>query len=97
MKTIIRLSTFAAAVIAAAALLTAPTSCVSNGKYNKLKSEYDALQASYNDSQSALNGATTKAQTLDQLLAEARQRNEDLRKDYAQVQHTLNQIGRAHV
>lgn len=90
MKTIIRLSTFAAAVIAAAALLTAPTSCVSNGKYNKLKSEYDALQASYNDSQSALNGATTKAQTLDQLLAEARQRNEDLRKDYAQVQHTLN-------
>jgi chemotaxis protein MotB len=76
------------AAIAAGAGLT--TSCVSKSKYTDLQSRYDSLQASYAESQESLGASASRAQTLDQLLAEARARNEELRKDYDQVQHTLN-------
>lgn len=79
-----------ALTVAGVATLATSSSCVTKGKYAALQERYDALQASYNDSQSALNASSSKAQTLDQLLAEARARNEELRRDYAQVQHTLD-------
>lgn len=82
------MTAFAAIAVTVAALSV--TSCVSSKKYNALKGEYEQLRASYDDSQKALGASTSKAQTLDQMLAEARARNEELRKDYDQVQHTLN-------
>lgn len=82
------MTAFAAIAVTVASLSV--TSCVSNKKYNALKGEYEQLRASYDDSQKALGASTSKAQTLDQMLAEARARNEELRKDYEQVQHTLN-------
>lgn len=80
----------AAALALAAATITLTPSCVSNKKYNTLMADYNALQTRYADSQKSLTETTGRAQSLDQLLAEARQRNEELRKDYDQVQHTLN-------
>lgn len=72
-----------AAAVALAATGLMNTSCVTKGKYADLQNRYNTLQESYNTS-------TNKAQTLDQLLAEARSQNEQLRKDYQQVQHTLD-------
>ncbi len=88
MKLTSHLSMLLVAAIAAGAGLT--TSCVSKSKYTDLQSRYDSLQASYAESQESLGASASRAQTLDQLLAEARARNEELRKDYDQVQHTLN-------
>lgn len=85
-----RIFTAAALAFAAAAAITLAPSCVSNKKYNTLMADYNALQTRYADSQKSLTETTGRAQSLDQLLAEARQRNEELRKDYDQVQHTLN-------
>lgn len=82
------MTAFAAIALTVSALSV--TSCVSSKKYNALKGEYEQLMASYDDSQKALGASSSKAQTLDQMLAEARARNEELRKDYEQVQHTLN-------
>lgn len=82
------MTAFAAIAVTVSALSV--TSCVSSKKYNALKGEYEQLRASYDDSQKALGASSSKAQTLDQMLAEARARNEELRKDYEQVQHTLN-------
>ena len=82
------MTAFAAIAVTVSALSV--TSCVSSKKYNALKGEYEQLRASYDDSQKALGVSSSKAQTLDQMLAEARARNEELRKDYEQVQHTLN-------
>lgn len=82
------MTAFAAIAVTVSALSV--TSCVSSKKYNALKGEYEQLRASYDDSQKALDASSSKAQTLDQMLAEARARNEELRKDYEQVQHTLN-------
>jgi len=82
------MTAFAAIALTVSALSV--TSCVSSKKYNALKGEYEQLRASYDDSQKALGASSSKAQTLDQMLAEARARNEELRKDYEQVQHTLN-------
>ena len=86
MKLTSHLSMLLVAAIAAGAGLT--TSCVSKSKYTDLQSRYDSLQASYAESQESLGASASRAQTLDQLLAEARARNEELRKDYDQVQHT---------
>lgn len=88
MKLTSHLSMLLVAAIAAGAGLT--TSCVSKSKYTDLQSRYDSLQASYAESQESLGASASRAQTLDQLLAKARARNEELRKDYDQVQHTLN-------
>lgn len=88
MKANLLMTAFAAIAVTVSALSV--TSCVSSKKYNALKGEYEQLRASYDDSQKALGASSSKAQTLDQMLAEARARNEELRKDYEQVQHTLN-------
>lgn len=85
-----KLLSIALTALAAAAMITAPTSCVTKGKYQALQSQYNDLQTRYDESQDLLSGATSRAKTLDQLLAEARARNEELRRDYAQVQHTLD-------
>lgn len=60
------------------------TGCVSNGKYNQLVARYDA-------SQSALSDEKAKAASLEALLKQARQNNQQLRYDYAALQKTLDQ------
>lgn len=60
------------------------TGCVSNGKYNQLVARYDA-------SQSALSDEKAKAASLEALLKQARQNNQQLRDDYAALQKTLDQ------
>lgn len=87
MKLTTRLSVSLMLALAASAGIT---SCVSKGKYTDLANRYHDLQRSYAETRDALGASTSKAQSLDQLLAEAKARNAELRKDYDQVQHTLN-------
>lgn len=70
-------------MIAIGAILSL-TGCVSNGKYNQLVARYDA-------SQSALSDEKAKAASLEALLKQARQNNQQLRDDYAALQKTLDQ------
>ena len=70
--------------IFAASLLTLTAGCVSQGKYNTLRADYDA-------SQTALADARAKTQTLEGLLEQARQQNADLRSQYDALQKTLEQ------
>ena len=58
--------------------------CVSHGKYNALRADYEA-------SQTALADSRAKVQTLDGLLQEARRQNADLRQQYDALQKTLDQ------
>lgn len=71
-------------IIFAGSLLTLTAGCVSQGKYNSLRADYDA-------SQTALADSRAKAQTLEGLLAQARQQNADLRSQYDALQKTLEQ------
>lgn len=71
------------AIIAIGAMLTL-TGCVSHGKYNQLVARYDASQA-------ALSDEKAKAASLEALLKQARQSNQQLREDYAALQKTLDQ------
>ena len=87
MKLTTRLSVSLMLALAASAGIT---SCVSKGKYTDLANRYHDLQRSYAETRDALGASSSKAQSLDQLLAEAKARNAELRKDYDQVQHTLN-------
>ena len=57
--------------------------CVSHGKYNALRADYEA-------SQTALADSRAKVQTLDGLLQEARRQNADLRQQYDALQKTLD-------
>ena len=87
MKLTTRLSV---SLMLALAAIAGITSCVSKGKYTDLANRYHDLQRSYAETRDALGASSSKAQSLDQLLAEAKARNAELRKDYDQVQHTLN-------
>ncbi len=87
MKLTSRISVTLMLALAAGAGLS---SCVSKGKYTDLANRYHDLQRSYSETRDALSASTSQAQSLDQLLAEAKARNAELRKDYDQVQHTLN-------
>lgn len=60
------------------------TGCVSHKKYN-------LLQADYNASQVALAESRTKSESLEHLLSEARQENQELKNQYASLQKTLDQ------
>lgn len=60
------------------------TGCVSHKKYN-------LLQADYNTSQVALAESRTKSESLEHLLSEARQENQELKNQYASLQKTLDQ------
>lgn len=69
----------------------AMSSCVSNKKYTALKNDYDALYKEYNASQVSLAESRTGNQSLQTMLDEARQRNKELKDDYAALQSSLDQ------
>lgn len=69
----------------------AMSSCVSNKKYTALKNDYDALYKEYNASQVSLAESRTGNQSLQAMLDEARQRNKELKEDYAALQSSLDQ------
>lgn len=71
------------ALVAGVALLGS-AGCVTHGKYNALQAKYDA-------SQSALSESQTKATTLESLLEQARKQNQELKDNYASLQRTLEQ------
>lgn len=78
-------------ILAIAATAVALSSCVSSKKYNTLKNDYDALSADYNSAQVALAESRTGAKSLNAMLKEARQRNQELKEDYAALQASLDQ------
>ena len=67
------------------------TGCVSSKKYQRLQSEYTRLSADYNDRQLELAQCKTNGGNLDQMLADERRRNQELRDDYASLQASLDQ------
>lgn len=68
------------AVAVAAALCL--TGCVSSKKFNRLQADYEA-------SQKALTETRGNVTTLEQLLKDARARNEELKQNYADIQAAL--------
>ena len=66
------------------------TSCVTQGKFNTLKTDYGKLQSDYQQSQLQLTESRTRATNLEDRLAEARKNNEALRSDLAEMQSLLN-------
>lgn len=68
------------AVAVAAALCL--TGCVSSKKYNRLQADYEA-------SQKVLTETRGNVTTLEQLLKDARARNEELKQNYADIQAAL--------
>lgn len=67
------------------------TGCVSSKKYQRLQNEYTRLSADYNDRQLELAQCKTNGGNLDQMLADERRRNQELRDDYASLQASLDQ------
>ena len=67
------------------------TGCVSNKKYTALQSKYDDLAARYHTSQVDLAECNAKSRSLDDMLAEARKNNDDLKRNYEAIQNSLNQ------
>lgn len=76
-------------------LLTAAalTSCVSKKQYAELKTNYDDLQArygtvvdNYNDAKVSLAEYTSKTASLEERLADAQQRNKELKEAYSTLQ-----------
>lgn len=79
----------------AAALLT--TGCVSKKQYAELQSDYETLknnhtdlQNDYQNAQVELASYRTKGSSLEERLADERRRNEELRRDYAELQKSLD-------
>lgn len=69
----------------------AVTGCVSKKKYAALNADYKSLQSEYNTTQLALTECQTGGKSLQAMLADARKGNEDLQKNYAELQNLLNQ------
>lgn len=78
-------------LIALAAAALTLTGCTSNKKYAELQSRYDQLGRDYHQSQLDLAEARANAKSIDQLLAEARRENQQLRQQYESIQGSLNQ------
>ncbi|NDV83027.1 OmpA family protein [Bacteroides sp. 51] len=66
------------------------TSCVTQGKFNTLQTDYSKLQSDYQQSQLQLTESRTQAKSLEDRLTEARKNNEELRSDLAEMQSLLN-------
>lgn len=66
------------------------TSCVSSGKFRNLETDYNQLQAKYQESQLQLTECRTRSTSLDDRLVEAQKTNDELRAAYAQLQNSLN-------
>lgn len=67
------------------------TGCVSKKKYAALQSDYNALNKEYSAAQVALAESRAGNKSLDALLKEARQRNQELKDNYAALQSSLDQ------
>lgn len=78
-------------ILTAAVVIAALSGCVSSKKYNQLRADYDTLNTEYNAAQVALAESRTGAKSLDAMLKEARQRNQELKDDYASLQASLDQ------
>ena len=76
---------------AALAFAVAMSSCVSKKKYTALQASYDDLNSRYNSQQLALTEKSANYTSIEQMLRDARARNEQLRRDYAALQETLQQ------
>lgn len=81
-------SIFIAATIAAAMLATG---CTSNKKYAALQAKYDTLATDYHNSEVALAESRANAGALEKLLEEARRNNDELKRNYENMQNSLNQ------
>ncbi len=77
-------------LMTAVAALTV-TGCVSKKKYEALSSDYNSLQSQYNTTQLALTECQTGGKSLQAMLADAKKGNEDLQRNYAELQNALNQ------
>lgn len=66
------------------------TSCVSKKDFVTLQDNYTRLQTENSDLRVQLAESRTKVKSLEDLLAEARKRNEQLRQDLAGMQGSLN-------
>lgn len=71
-------------------MLVCLSSCVSKKQYSRLQAEHTALQQDYTTLKTNYDKAMTKNQTIDALLKEARANNEDLKRQYASLQASLD-------
>lgn len=78
-------------ILMTAIVALAATGCVSKKKYAALNADYKSLQSEYNTTQLALTECQTGGKSLQAMLADARKGNEDLQKNYAELQNLLNQ------
>lgn len=66
-------------------------SCVPKKDLEKLQGEYNSLQSLYHQSQVDLATANTRGKSLEDRLADARRENEELKRQYAALQASLDQ------
>lgn len=78
-------------ILMTAVAALAVTGCVSKKKYEALSSDYNSLQSQYNTTQLALTECQTGGKSLQAMLADAKKGNEDLQRNYAELQNALNQ------
>ena len=78
-------------ILPLAAVLGVTTGCTSNKKYAALQGRYDDLTREYNETKVELAKSQANASSLEQLLAEARRNNDDLKRNYESIQGSLNQ------
>lgn len=78
-------------ILPLAAVLVVTTGCTSNKKYAALQGRYDDLTREYNETKVELAKSQANASSLEQLLAEARRNNDDLKRNYESIQGSLNQ------
>lgn len=79
-----------ALTIAGAAAMIALSGCVSNKKFAALQTEHDALKKDYTASQVALAESRANGKSLETLLAQAKANNEELKRNYAALQKSLD-------
>ena len=77
-----------AAILAAVALLS--SSCVTQKKYNELRSDYDLLSSQFNDAKIALASCETGSKSLEERLDEARANNARLLEQLNALQQSLD-------
>lgn len=78
------------ATLCSLALVAVLSGCVSKKEYVSLQSKHEVLQQDYTTLKSDYDKAMTKNQTIDALLKEARANNEDLKRQYASLQASLD-------
>ncbi len=66
------------------------SSCVTKKQYAQLRTDYDNLDKSYQDTKMKLVACGTESKSLEERLAEARKANEELKSSYAALQGSLD-------